>query len=120
MGLMFGWWPMLPIALPAGIIADITLHKKRGINFRLKVLLLFAFYVTMLNCANFWPYLFLKHSSMMQRMMIGDPGLAAILDLFTLKFFMVQSAAAFMSALIGGSFAIKLISRNFAIADELP
>jgi hypothetical protein len=79
------------------------------------VLLGFVFYTTMLSAGTFWPFLVLKQSAMMQRMMAMDPGIATMADKFTLPFCVSILAATFITALVGGHMALKLISRHFAM-----
>jgi len=120
MGLMQGWWTVFPVAAPAGLLADAVIRRavpRRRLGW---VLFSFAFYATMLAASNFWPYLFLKHSAMMQRMTAMDPVAAAMVDLFTLPFFAVILCASGLTALLGGSMALKLITRHFALEKTAP
>jgi hypothetical protein len=115
MGIIQGWWSLLPVVVPAGFFADMVIRRavpKKRFGW---LLLSFAFYTTMLSAGTFWPYLLLKKSAMIQRMAAMDPGFAAMLDKFTLPFCASILAAAFITALMGGYMALKLISRHFAL-----
>lgn len=120
MGLMGGWWPMLPVAVPAGLLADAVIRRAVPQRRWRRVLFAFACYTTMLSVATFWPYLFLKDDALMQRMMVMDPGIAAMVDRFTLPFFGMQLGAAFVTGLVGGRMALKFITRHFAMESGFP
>ena len=114
MGLMQGWWPVIPVAVPAGIMADLIMRVPCFKSRKIKLLISFAFYSTMLSIASFWPFMFMKQSTMMQRMAAMDPGIGAYIDKFTMPFFTSIMAASFISALLGGFMALKFISGHFA------
>ena len=114
-GLMQGWWPIFPVAVPAGFIADLVIRRAVGQQQFGRVLLSYAFYTTMLTAGNFWPFLLLKQSAMIRRITAMDPGFAAMVDRFTLPFCASISAASFITALVGGYMALKLIARHFAM-----
>jgi hypothetical protein len=115
MGLMQGWWTLLPVAVPAGFIADLVIRRAVPQQRSGWVLLSFVFYTTMLSAGTFWPFLLLKQSAMIQRMAAMDPGIAAMVDKFTLHFCASILAATAITALLGGHMALKLISRHFAM-----
>jgi hypothetical protein len=120
MGLMEGWWTIFPVAVPAGLLADAVIRRAvpgRRLGW---VLVSFAFYTTMLDAGIFWPYLFLKHSAMVQRMMAMDPGSAAMVDMFTLPFFAAILGACCITGFVGGFMALKLINRHFALETTAP
>ncbi len=114
MGLMQGWWALLPVALPAGFLTDAVIRRAVPRQRLGLVLLGFAFYSTMLSAGNFWPYLFLKHGTMVQRLAAMDPGAGAMVEMFTMPFFTVVLCLSFLTALLGGAVALKLIARFFA------
>ncbi len=115
MGLMSGWWPLAPVALPAGLAADMVLRRAVPRRRFGVVVLCFAFYAAMLSCATYWPYIFLKQGFMMQRLMAMDPGVALLVERFTWPVFLSQAGAAFLTGLVGGRLALKFISRHFAL-----
>jgi len=115
LGLMQGWWPLLPVALLAGLLTDAVMRRAVPGQRLGLVLLGFAFYTTMLSVGTLWPYLLLKHGAMMQRMTAMDPGVAAVVDWFTLPLFACILGASFLTALVGGAMALKLIARHFAL-----
>jgi hypothetical protein len=115
MGLMQGWWPMVPVAVPAGFVVDGIIRRTMVRRWRAGVLLGFALYTAGLSVSNFWPYLFLKQSRIMQRMAAMDPGFAAMVDRCTTPFFALIVASAFFTALAGGHMALKLIHRHFGM-----
>ena len=120
MGLMEGWWSIFPVAVPAGLMADAVIRRavpKQRIGW---VLASFGFYTTMLTASVFWPYLFLKHSAMVQRMMAMDPGSAAMVDMFTLPFFAFILCVCCITGLVGGCLSLKLITRHFALEKTSP
>lgn len=114
MGMMQGWWPVIPVAVPAGIIADLIVRVPCFKNRKMKLLLSYSFYTTMLSIASFWPFMFMTQSSMIQRMTAMDPGIGSYIDEFTMPFFISIMAASFISALFGGYMALRFISRHFA------
>ena len=114
MGLMQGWWPVIPVAVLAGIIADLIVRVPCFKNRKIKLLISFAFYTTLLSIASFWPFMFMKQSSMIQRMTAMDPGIASYIEKFTMPFFFSIMGASFISALVGGFMALRFISRHFA------
>lgn len=120
MGLMQGWWPLIVVSVPAALIADAVVRRAVPANKNGWVLISFAFYTAMLSAATYWPYLLLKQSTMMKRMMAMDPGVAEIVDKFTWTFFSSQTIAAFVTALIGGHFALGLLTRHFALESGPP
>jgi putative ECF transporter S component (TIGR02185 family) len=114
-GLMQGWWTLFPVAVPAGFLADVVIRRAVPQQRSGWVLLSFVFYTTMLSAGTFWPFLLLKQSAMIQRMAAMDPGVAAMVDKFTLPFCASILAATFITALVGGYMALKLISRHFTM-----
>jgi putative ECF transporter S component (TIGR02185 family) len=115
MGLMQGWWTLLPAAVPAGFIADLVIRRAVPQQRLGWVLLSFVFYTSMLSAGSFWPFLLLKQSDMVQRMTAMDPGVVAMVDKFTLPFCTSILAATFITALVGGYMALKLIARHFGM-----
>lgn len=115
MGVMQGWWFMAPVALPAGFAADAVIRRAAEKRWRGGVLLGFALYTAGLSVSNFWPYLLLKQSRLMQRMAAMDPGFADMVDRITVPFFALVTAAAFVTALVGGRMALGMIRRHFAL-----
>lgn len=113
MGMMQGWWPMIPVAVPAGILADLFVRIPCLKNRKTILLMGFAFYSTMLSIASFWPYLFMRQSTMMQRMIAMDPGIASYVEKFTVPFFIAIMTASFITALVGGYMALRFITRHF-------
>jgi len=115
MGLMQGWWTLLPVAVPAGFLADRVIRWAVPQQRSGWVLVSFVFYTSMLSAGTFWPFLLLKQSAMIQRMTAMDPGIAVMVDTFTLPFCVSILAATFITALVGGYMALKLIARHFGI-----
>ena len=112
MGLMMGFWPILPVAVPAGIIADGFITRwgasKRGV-----ILAGYTFYATMLAIANGWPLLLLKGSNVLERTAEMDPFFSGLINLATAPLFFAQVGASFVTALVGGSFALVIIKKHF-------
>jgi hypothetical protein len=57
---------------------------------------------------------------MMQRLVAMDPGIAGMVDKFTLPFFITQLVAAFATGISGGAMAVRLIVRHFAVERVRP
>jgi hypothetical protein len=112
MGMMQGWWPIIPVAVPAGILADMLLRIPYPKNRKTILLLSFSFYSTILSIAGFWPFLFMKQSAMMQRMTAMDPGIAVYIERFSLSFFVSIAAASFITAVAGGYTALRFIKKH--------
>ncbi len=113
-GLMQGWWMLIPVVVPAGLFVDWVIRRaalQRRMGWMIPG---FAFYTTMLSAGGCWPYLFLKKSAMVQRMTAMDPCLAAMVDNFTLPFFAATLSVTFVTGLLGGYMGLKLIARHFA------
>ncbi len=116
-GLMQGWWPVMMAAIPAGLIADAIAGN--GVAKRKRPLLLaYALYTPLLTAGTFWPFLFMKKSMLVQRMTAMDPGMADMVGRFTTSFFLVQMACAFITAIIGGYAALRMIERHFGMGRE--
>lgn len=113
--LMMGWWPFLPVAVPAGFLADLSVRRIVPRHKWKLLVLVFALYTTLLAAANYWPFLFLKQSAMMQRLLAVDPGMAGMVKKITLPFFLAQLSSAFVTGLLGGAMAIGLIIRHFPV-----
>lgn len=114
--LMMGYWPTLPVAVPAGMIADFIIRKAGGFKNMGVILVSFALYTTMLDFANYWPILFLKQSALVGRIAAMDPLFARIVEAGTLPLFMSQLTAAFITGLVGGGVALKIIKKHFVRA----
>jgi hypothetical protein len=118
MGIMQGWWFVLPVAAPAGVLADTFLRRSRLKSRGTSLLIGFTFYTAMLGIASFWPFMFMKQSAMIRRMIAMDPGIASYIDTFTFPFFIAIMASAAITGLLGGHMALRFIARHFA-GDEL-
>ena len=108
------------MAIPAGFLSDAVIRPtvpKQRFGW---VLVSFSFYTTMLTAGIFRPYLFLKHSAMARRMTEMDPGSAAMVDMFTLPFFAFILCVCFITGLVGGHLALKLVTRHFALGKTAP
>lgn len=118
MGLIMGFWPVLPVSLPAGLAADWFIRSlgrgRPGV-----VLVGYSFYATCLGVANGWPILLMKHSRTVERTAQVDPFFAGIVDMVTVPLFLVQVATCLATAIIGGTIALKLIQKHFRPAGLL-
>lgn len=120
MALMMGWWPYVLVAVPAGFLADLGVRRV-VLNHKWNLLVLvFSLYTTLLCAASYWPFLFLKQSGLMQRLTAVDPSMAGMLDKITLPFFLTQLTAAFVTGILGGAVAIRLITRHFPVERVSP
>jgi putative ECF transporter S component (TIGR02185 family) len=120
MGLMMGWWTLIVVAVPGGLLADEII--KRAVPKKRKgwILFGFVFYTVTLTVGTYWAYVFMKQSSMIQRMVAMDPGLNQVLDMFTWTFFASQILATIITGVVGGYFALKMIERHFGLESGLP
>ena len=114
MGLAQGWWPIVPVAIPAGLLADQVVRYAVPAGRQYLLLACFAVYATLLSVATNWPYLLLKNSEMIQRLQVMSPGIADMAETMTLPFFALQVSAVFTTAVIGGWLALRIINRHFA------
>ncbi|ADK84686.1 Conserved hypothetical CHP02185 integral membrane family protein [Desulfarculus baarsii DSM 2075] len=119
-GLMMGWWPILPVAAPAGFIVDLIVRRAvpRG---RLGWLTVgFAFYSTMLCAANFWPFWLARHADVVQRQIEMYPAMVQMIEKLTAPVMISQLASAFVTGLLGAHLALRLIAKRFVFDRESP
>lgn len=112
LGLAMGYWPVLPVALPAGLAADLFI-RKAGRHRSGVMLAGYAFYATCLAGANGWPILLLKQSATVRQTALMDPFFAGMVETATWPVFLAQLAASLVTALIGGRFGLRLIRTHF-------
>ena len=112
MGLMMGWWPILPVAVPVALLVDRVVAHAVSAGRSGLLLLCFAVHATALSAANYWPYLLLKHSALIERMVVMDPQAARLVEAMTVPFFTLQLGATFITALLGGTIGLRLIGRH--------
>lgn len=112
MGLAMGFWPVLAVALPAGMAADWFI-RTRGPGKTCVVLAGYSFYATALAIANGWPLLLLKNSTTVERIAGVDPYFAGLVETLTFPLFLTQAALSFAAAVIGGFIALHLIDKHF-------
>ncbi|KIX11521.1 MptD family putative ECF transporter S component [Dethiosulfatarculus sandiegensis] len=118
MGLLMGWWPILPVAIPAGLLADRVIRwavPKRRHGW---VLITFAFYATMLCLANYWPLFLTSFEAVIKRLSAMHQIISQLVAMLTLPVLGSMLAATFGCALLGGYMAQRLIIKHFAWEDS--
>ena len=118
MGLAMGFWPVLMVAVPAGLAAD-RFIRARGRHRTGSVLLGYTFYATLLGVANGWPVLLLKDSNLVRRTAEMDPLFAGLVNTATIPLFLTQAGTSLIAAWAGGLIALKLINKHFKPAGLL-
>ena len=128
MGLAMGFWPVILVAVPAGLAADRFIRAFGRVSRQNRaqvpgqaprlprigaVLAGYCFYATALGVANGWPILWLKESAAVERTAQMDPVFSGLLASATLPLFLAQVAASLVTAVMGGFLALGLINRHF-------
>ncbi len=112
MGLAMGFWPVILVAFPAGIAADLFI-RTRGPGKPWSILIGYTFYATALSVANGWPLLLLKNSQVVSQTAQVDPFFSGLVSTVTVPLFFIQVAISMITAVIGSTIALKLLNKHF-------
>lgn len=111
--MMQGFWTIMLLALPAGLIADaMNRYLFRSRKTPLVIISLCVF-IVMYDLATWWPLTFLKASSFAQRMAQTDPTMARIVSNMTLPILLSQAVVNCITSSIGGYFGYRIIKKHF-------
>ena len=111
--LMQGFWTILILSLPAGLIADTLNQYLFRSKKKTSVLISLCFFIVMYDLGTWWPLCFLKETGFVQRMAQTDPTLANIISTYTMPILLSQVLANCITTIIGGLIGHRIIKKHF-------
>lgn len=112
-GMMQGFWTIILLSLPAGLIADAMNHYLFRHRKTPLVIISLCVFIVLFDLATWWPLTILKTSDFVQRMAQMDPTFARIIATMTLPILASQAVSNCVTTTIGGLFGHRIINKHF-------
>ena len=111
--LMQGFWTIIILSLPAGLIAD-TMNRYLFQSGKTPLVIIsLCLFLVMLDLGTWWPLVFLKEAGFVRHMARSDPTFARIVSNATLPLLISQALANCISTIIGGIVGHRIIEKHF-------